>query len=108
MNTEPQVEVSARTGRLDKRCHRVEWGDEPFHEWYHAYAPSAADIAGLNTDDVRTIHALVDRLVLMGESSFAGEGYQSATEMPFDLFGEVLKSVITPGRLVRPDGACHR
>lgn len=107
VHSDPKPALSARTGRLDKRCHTVEWGNA-FQEWFHAYAPSASDIANLNPDDVRTIHALVDKVILIGESSFADEGYQSAGEMPFDLFNAVCASIITSGQVVRPDGSCHK
>jgi hypothetical protein len=106
-DTTPKVEGTTRTGRLDKRCHSIQWGDERFNEWFHAYVPSASDAASIKPDDSKSVHAFADKLLLMSESSFADEGYQSAGELPFDLFAAVVGALITSGRLVKSDGSCH-
>ena len=106
---EPSQEVapSTRGRRLDKRCHQITWSDEDFSEWFHAFAPTAQEVIGLDPSDSKALHAWADKLVLIGESSFADEGFQSVGSMPFDLFNAVFAGLMHSGKMVKADGSCH-
>lgn len=81
------------------RCHSRDG------EWFHATEPSVAEVAEMaNEPDVGKYIVLVDRHVILSQSSFECE---SAALIPWHLFPWISEAIVSAGVPSKPDGSCH-
>jgi len=96
-------ETSASVGGMGVRCH------VGVDIWFHSTCPTFSEVqaAVSNAFLPKDVIALVDRHLILSQSSFADHEVKTAGDLPFHVFNKIVVLILEEGIPARDDERCH-
>jgi hypothetical protein len=94
-------ETSASVGGMGVRCH------VGVDLWFHATCPTFLEVQSTTAFEPREVIALVDRHLILSQSSFADHEIKTAGDLPFHVFNKIVVLILEEGIPARDDSRCH-